>query len=29
MITGKDSRFDKVKAKPAVFLQYWTIQGIW
>ena len=26
---GKDSRFDKVKSKPAVFFQYWTIQGVW
>lgn len=26
---GKDSRFDKVRDKPLLFLQFWTIQGLW
>jgi len=26
---GGDSRFDKVKFMPRVFLQYWLIQGVW
>lgn len=26
---GKDARFDAVRHKPAVFLLYWTIQGVW
>ena len=26
---GKDSRFDKAKHKPLLFLQFWTVQGLW
>jgi len=26
---GKDSRFDKVRANPRVFLAYWLIQALW
>ncbi len=26
---GKDSRFDTVKGQPLLFLQYWTVQGLW
>lgn len=26
---GKDSRFDKIKTKPAVFFIFWLMQAIW
>ena len=26
---GRDSRFDGVRDKPAKFLAFWTIQGVW
>ncbi|GBG33571.1 3-oxo-5-alpha-steroid 4-dehydrogenase 1 [Hondaea fermentalgiana] len=26
---GKDRRFDKVRTKPAAFLVYWVMQGLW
>ena len=26
---GRDSRFDGVRDRPAKFLAYWTIQGVW
>ncbi len=29
MKDGKDSRFDKVRDKPARFLVYWMLQGVW
>ncbi|RUS16916.1 hypothetical protein BC937DRAFT_90654 [Endogone sp. FLAS-F59071] len=27
--SGKDSRFDNIKTKPAVFFIYWFIQAVW
>ena len=29
MRDGKDSRFDKVKTRPARFLVFWAVQAVW